>query len=40
VLAKHPDKPRVRNITSVPSKGARIVVHPRRAAHDVCSTRP
>jgi hypothetical protein len=25
----HTDKPRVRNITSVPGKGARIVVHPR-----------
>ena len=29
VLDGHTDKPRVRNITSVPDKGARIVVHPR-----------
>ncbi|HET6560711.1 MAG TPA: cytochrome P450 [Marmoricola sp.] len=29
VLDGHTDKPRVRNITSVPDQGARIVVHPR-----------
>jgi cytochrome P450 family 135 len=32
VLDGHTDKPRVRNITSIPDKGARIVVH-RRPAH-------
>ena len=31
VLDGHTDKPRVRNITSVPDQGARIVVHQRAA---------
>jgi cytochrome P450 len=40
VLDGHTDKPRVRNITSVPDKGARIVVHRRRSVPCAASRGP